>query len=441
MTKRSAQFLIAAPCSGSGKTTVSRGLMAALVRRGLTVQPYKCGPDYIDTTFHSKVCHRPSVNLDLFMASQAHVSDLYSYYAQGADVCVVEGMMGLFDGYQRNRGSSSDVAEVLDLPVILVVDAHSTAYSIAALLKGFLTFRSETHIAGILFNRIGSPHHYQLVKEACDDLDVPCLGYLPKDKALEHGSRYLGLDISEEHDDSLLDHLIEQIESHIDIPRLLQLVSRPLELREDPFRHRPAAGWHTVVMRDADSFAFLYTEHLEILSRMGRVSFLAPEENLPLPQDTDLLYLPGGYPEKHAQQLSEASLTLRSIHDYIEAGGRALAECGGMIYLSQGVHFDEAPHFVPLCQLLPFAISCRQADRKLSLGYRQFSYNGQPLRGHEFHYTQFYQKDRPDFPASAVQMLNAREQAVPTPLFRYKNLITSYTHLYWGEADLLKLFQ
>lgn len=441
MAKSIPQFLIAAPCSGSGKTTVSRGLMAAFVRRGLTVQPYKCGPDYIDTTFHSKVCQRPSVNLDLFMASQDHVLDLYSHYAQGADVCVVEGMMGLFDGYQRNEGSSSHVSEVLNLPVILVIDAHSTAYSIAALVKGFVTFRPETHIAGIIFNRIGSAHHFQLVQEACEELNVPCLGYLPKDKELEQRSRYLGLDISEQQDSSLLDHLIEQIESHINIPLLLQQVTQPIVSRQDPFRKHPALGWHTVVLRDADSFAFLYTEHLSILSRMGRVSFLAPEDNQPLPEDTDLLYLPGGYPEKHAVKLSQATTTLRSIHDYIESGGRALAECGGMIYLSQGIHYDDEPRFVPLCHLLPFAISCRKADRKLSLGYRQFDYQGQKLHGHEFHYTQFYQKDRPDFPASAVQMFNARGQEVATPLFRYKNLIASYTHLYWGEADLLQLFQ
>ena len=160
------QLLIAAPCSGSGKTTVSRGLMAALVRRGLSVQPYKCGPDYIDTKFHSSVCARPSVNLDTFMASPEHVRHLYNHYAAGADACVVEGMMGLFDGYERDRGSSSEIAALLGLPVVLVADARSAAYSIVALLDGFRHFRPETHIAGVIFNKVGSRRHADMLQDA-----------------------------------------------------------------------------------------------------------------------------------------------------------------------------------------------------------------------------------------------------------------------------------
>ena len=151
------QFLIAAPTSGSGKTTVSRGLMALFVKKGLKVQPFKCGPDYIDTKYHEAVCGRPSINLDTFMASPEHVRSLYARYSADADVAVVEGMMGMFDGYDRDRGSSAEIARLLQLPVVLVVDAKSAAYSMAPLLSGFIHFRPEIRIAGVIFNRVGRP--------------------------------------------------------------------------------------------------------------------------------------------------------------------------------------------------------------------------------------------------------------------------------------------
>ena len=179
------QFLIAAPTSGSGKTTVSRGLMALFVKKGLKVQPFKCGPDYIDTKYHEVVCGRPSINLDTFMASQEHVSSLYARYSADADVAVVEGMMGMYDGYDRDRGSSAEVARLLGIPVVLVVDAKSAAYSMAPLLSGFINFRPDIRIAGVIFNRVGSLRHYRMLQEVCEDLNVTCLGYLPKQKELE----------------------------------------------------------------------------------------------------------------------------------------------------------------------------------------------------------------------------------------------------------------
>lgn len=434
------QFLIAAPSSGSGKTTVSRGLMAALVRRGLSVQPYKCGPDYIDTKFHAAVCGCPSVNLDTFMASPEHVRCLYAHYAEGADACVVEGMMGLFDGYDRDRGSSAEIAALFGLPVVLVVDARSAAYSITALLNGFRHFRPDTHLVGVLFNKVGSQRHGALLQEACADVGLPCLGCLPKDEALVQKSRYLGLDFSQKGNGYSADYLADWIERYIDIPCLLQMVTRPLAKAESPFGKHLSGNQHTVVLRDAESFSFIYTEHLDILRRMGEVTFLNPEEDTPLPPDTDLLYLPGGYPEKHAVRLSEAKHCIGSIHDYIEQGGRTLAECGGMMYLSRGIRFDEEPTFVPLCGALPFAISCRKGERKLSLGYRKFHYQGQALRGHEFHYSQLLPEKDATWPASVAQVYDAKGQEVPTPVFRYKNLLASYTHLYWGETDILQLF-
>ena len=204
------QFLIAAPMSGSGKTTIARGLMALLTKKGYKVQPFKCGPDYIDTKFHAAVCHRPSINLDTFMATPQHVRLLFEHYGADADVCVVEGMMGLFDGYDRDKGSSYEIARVLDIPVVLVVDSRSAAYSMAAILSGIVNFRNDIRFRGVIFNKVGSEKHSTMLRQVCDDLNIECLGCLPKDASLEQGSRYLGLDFSTTADDSPLLTLIEK---------------------------------------------------------------------------------------------------------------------------------------------------------------------------------------------------------------------------------------
>lgn len=202
-------FLIAAPTSGSGKTTIARGLMALMASKGYKVQPFKCGPDYIDTKFHEAVCGRPSINLDTFMATPEHVRELFAHYGEDADVCIVEGMMGLFDGYDRDKGSSAEIAQVLDIPVVLVVDAKSAAYSMAPLLSGFMNFRKDVHIAGVIYNKVGSERHYQMLQQVCDDLGIDSLGYLPKSPALEQGSRYLGLDFSQRPETKQLQELLE----------------------------------------------------------------------------------------------------------------------------------------------------------------------------------------------------------------------------------------
>ena len=213
-------FMIAAPASGSGKTMIARGLMGLFVQQGLRVQPFKCGPDYIDTKFHEAVCGRPSINLDTFMATKEHVRELYARYGSGCDVCVVEGMMGLFDGYDRDKGSSAEIASTLGIPVVLVVDAKSAAYSMAALLQGFIGFRKDVRIAGVIYNKVGSERHFQMLREVCDDLRVECFGYLPKSPALEQGSRYLGLDFSVKAESQ---ELVRLLKEKVEWKRLLEL--------------------------------------------------------------------------------------------------------------------------------------------------------------------------------------------------------------------------
>jgi cobyrinic acid a,c-diamide synthase len=413
-------FLIAAPNSGSGKTTIARGLMALFSRKGYRVQPFKCGPDYIDTKFHAAVCGRLSINLDTFMATPEHVRDLFVGYGNDADVCVVEGMMGLFDGYDRDRGSSAEIARELDLPVVLVVDAKSAAYSMAALISGFINFRKDVRICGVIFNRVGSARHFAMLQQVCDDLGVECYGYLPKKAELEQGSRYLGLDFSEKPESKLL---IDLLEEHVQWQKLLELAAT----------HATSTPvWATscqdnghlekvLIARNEESFSFIYQENID---RLENVSFFNPERDVPCLDDVALLYLPGGYPEKHLDALVKAEATRQAIKQYAERGGCIVAECGGMMYLCEKIVTDEGEF--PMCGVLPYRITARKEDRKLSLGYRRFTLDGKEYRGHEFHYTQILGEP----PKSAAQVYNAKGDPVPTPVFRYRNVLASYTHLY-----------
>lgn len=448
------QFLLAAPTSGSGKTTISRGLMSLLVNEGFNVQPFKCGPDYIDTKFHTAVCGCPSINLDTFMASEKHVSELYAHYSADAGACIVEGMMGMFDGYDRDRGSSAEVAKLLDIPVVLVVDAKSVAYSVAPLLSGFIHFRPDIRIAGVIFNRVGSPRHYEMLQEVCEELKITCFGYLPQHTRLERESRYLGLDFSQLKETGASDPLTDLLAEHVDWRLLLEKTTLPLPPVPEKQQEK-AGGLRILVAQNDESFSFLYEEHLAILRRLGTVSFFNPEHNRPISQKTDLLYLPGGYPEDCIEELGLAWRAKESIRKYVEAGGRVLAECGGMIYLSQSIDCDLNDMEYPsesdkMVGIFPFYITNENEYRKLTLGYRQFDYNGQHLRGHEFHYTTFgkWYQDAETFeeaynfhlPPSVAQVYNAKGLPVDTPVFRHKNVIASYTHLYWGEIDVMSLF-
>ena len=415
-----ASFLIAAPTSGSGKTTIARGLMALLTSKGMKVQPFKCGPDYIDTKFHASVCGRPSINLDTFMASPAHVRELFWHYGEDADVCIVEGMMGLFDGYDREKGSAYEIAKTLDIPIVLVVDVKSAAYSMAALLSGFIHFRQDVRFAGVIYNKVGSEKHYQMLQQVCDDLQIKCLGYLPKDASLEQGSRYLGLDFSEQPE---AQKLINLLENHVDWRALTPKLIPNVGIFDSQCGNILFPVWEQKVLlaRNAESFSFVYQETID---RFSSVRFFDPETEVPSFEDIDLLYLPGGYPEKHLEALVKNEACRKAIKVFVEQGGKVVAECGGMMYLCESIVTDEGEY--PMCGVLPYRITARKADRKLSLGYRQFELDGKSYRGHEFHYTQFLG----EVPPSATQVYDAKGKPVATPVFRYKNVLASYTHLY-----------
>ncbi|MBE6245658.1 MAG: cobyrinate a,c-diamide synthase [Bacteroidales bacterium] len=429
--KEQSRFLLAAPSSGSGKTTVSVGLMDCLVRKGLRVQPFKCGPDYIDTKFHERVCHRASVNLDSFMASESHLKELLESHANGADVCVAEGMMGLFDGYQKSRGSAAEIAAILGLPVILVVDAKSAAYSIAPLLKGFMEFSANVRICGVIFNKVGSERHRKMLEDVCHDVGIEPLGFVPKVKEAENPSRYLGLDFSNMGAQTAASSLIGD---NVDIDRLLSITASDTYSNIKRAAIENPRNQKILVARNEESFSFIYAEHLDEWKKNCEVVFFNPEELFTIPPDTDLLYLPGGYPEKHLESLARQKETMESIKRFAEGGGKILAECGGMMYLCRSILSDDGEF--PMCGILPYGITARTQDRKMTLGYRQFNYNGLDFKGHEFHYTRFTDPQ----PESIVQIFDARGEKTSTPVIRIGNTIASYTHLYWGDKDILNIF-
>ena len=427
------QLLIGAMHSGSGKTTVSMGILRALVRKGLQVQPFKCGPDYIDTRFHAVATGRDSVNLDTWLASEVHVREVYGRYGTDADACVVEGVMGLFDGYDRMEGSSAAIARLLDIPVLLVVSARSAAYTMAALLRGVRDFVPGLRVAGVVFNHVGSSRHSFLLQQACDDAGLRCFGFLPKSEGLEVPSRHLGLTLAAEQQMNLwIDRAADLVEQHLDLQGLLEACTCPFAASATS--ERPVPGTLRVaVARDAAS-TFIYRENLDRLAELGPVSYFSPLAGDPLP-DADLVYLPGGYPELFARELSSQRRTMEQLGAYAEAGGRILAECGGMIYLSSFIVCVGEGSF-RMCGVLPFTATMEGA--RLQLGYRRLvDAAGGEWRGHEFHYSKL---QKPDALPSVVQQYDAREEMVTTPLYRYKNVMAGYTHLYWGEADILRLW-
>lgn len=427
-------FVIAAPSSGCGKTTFTMGLLRALTHGGLRVQPYKCGPDYIDTLFHQMASGRESVNLDTFMASSEHVKHLFQHYSADADVCVVEGAMGLYDGYDKSRGSAAEIAGLLGVPTLLVVDAKSMAYSVAALLHGIKTFK-PIHLAGVVFNRVGSESHYRHLLGACEEVGVHSFGYLSNNPLLQMPSRHLGLSLSgRETCHRFIALAAKEVEEHVDLEGLLGIgIAQTSDERKDSRAKELSARLQSVslqsktiaIARD-EAFNFTYRANIDILAEMGTIVFFSPLHDSSLPP-CDLLYLPGGYPELYASELSANSGMRHSVKAYAEQGGQVIAECGGFMYLCSAI--DGAQ----MCDVLPFKATMEGA--KLHLGYRQITVDGVSLRGHEFHYSMVNESALPNHVKAIAGQCSALEKPVDTLVYRYRNVLAGYTHWYWAEKD------
>lgn len=458
---RKPQFLIGAATSGSGKTTFTMGLLYALKSRGMNVQPFKCGPDYIDTQFHSVASGNISVNLDTWMSSERHVAGLYGSYGKDADVCVIEGVMGLFDGYDKMKGSSADISRLLDIPVILVVNAKSVAYSVAPLIHGFSTYHPGVRIAGVVFNQVSSASHYKFLKDACSDIDVPCLGYLPKDDRLKVPSRHLGLTLmAKKNIEEIASAAAGLIEEYVDIDLLLSVTDVPfvhegnfptsfsglnINTDTDAGANRP---FRISVAYD-EAFNFVYRANIDRLKCIGDVRYFSVLHTEDLP-DSDFVYIPGGYPELFAEQISRNTKLLCQLKEFSDRGGRIFAECGGFMLLSESITLSDGIKY-PMAGVFP--IGCTMEGARLHLGYRQADYHGIRMRGHEFHYSKISTKvphlsasesdglDSCGKMTSEVIQYNARGEATDTSLFRYKNTLAGYTHWYWGETDLMRLYR
>ena len=429
------QLLIGASHSGAGKTTVTLGLLRALRRKGYSIQSFKCGPDFIDPIHHKTAAGRDSINLDRYMMSDTHIRHLYDHYAADADVCITEGVMGLFDGAVRSMGSSADLAKRLGLPVILILNAKAMAYTVAPVLYGLKKFDPDLHIAGVIFNFVETASHYRLLQEACEDVRVPALGYLPANKKLKIPSRHLGLDTGDA--DDAIEAAADHLQRHLDLDHLLAAT----RVDNEPATRQTAAGQAAtetdypmipgrrtvLVARDA-AFHFLYPENIRRLQQWGDIHYFSPLESTQLPVTADLVYLPGGYPELYLSRLSGNVPLLDQLRAYAAAGGRIIAECGGMMYLGRSIA-DETGNAYPMAGILDIATGMQR--KKLSLGYRTVLLPGGTAKGHEFHYSQFEgQGNDALIPREAY---NAAGHRVDVPFFHTPSLMASYMHLYWGE--------
>ena len=392
-------LIIAAPHSGAGKTTVALALMAALRRRGLVVRAAKAGPDYIDPAFHTAVTGSPSVNLDSWAMSRELLDALAAQTADGADIVVIEGVMGLFDGAATaagQRGATADLAAHFGLPVLLVLDVARQAQSAAALVRGFAAHDPAVKVAGVILNRVGSERHRALVADAIAVLDVPVLGALPREAALALPERHLGLVQAREHSElaALIDRLAAAAERHLDlnaiVARATPVMTAGATARPIYVPALPPPGQRIALASD-QAFSFVYPHLIEAWRRAGAEIFaFSPLADEPPPDSADSCWLPGGYPELHAEALAAARRFSAGLRRFAETRP-VHGECGGYMVLGESLE-DAAGKRHAMTGLLGHATSF--ARRKLHLGYRTarlladgvLGRSGTIVRGHEFHY-------------------------------------------------------
>jgi cobyrinic acid a,c-diamide synthase len=387
-------LIVGAPRSGAGKTTVTLALLAALKRRGLEVQGAKAGPDYIDPAFHAAATGRPSFNLDSW-AMPPSLLDALVAVSSSADMLVIEGVMGLFDGIaaaSRRSGSSADLAAHFHLPVLLVLDVAGQSQSAAALLRGFVAHDSEVRIGGVVLNRVGSERHLRLVAGAIARLQIPILGSLPPDETIVLPERHLGLVQAGEHGDlaARLDRLAALAERHFDLDAIQELAAPP-RLATPAHESAIAPPGQRIALAQDAAFSFVYQHVLDGWRKAGAeiVPFSPLADETP-PESCDSCWLPGGYPELHAGSLAAAS-RFRGALAHFAATRPVHGECGGYMVLGAGLEDADGVRHA-MTGLLGHATSF--AQRKLHLGYREarlltacsIGPEGMRLRGHEFHY-------------------------------------------------------
>jgi len=444
-------MVVAGTSSGAGKTTVACGLIGALRGRGLEVQGFKVGPDYIDPSHHALASGRPGRNLDAFLSGPELIAPLVRHGSEGADVAVIEGVMGMFDG-ASGRGelaSTAHVAKLLQAPVLLVVDASAMARSAAAIVHGYRTFDPDVNVAGVIFNRVGSEHHEQLLHEAIEPLDVPVLGALRRDERVRTPERHLGLVPAVEREAGAREALValaEAVGRYMDLDEIERIARGAPRLagacwsaRSDGARAAGAraagvdveAGGVRIALASGPAFSFHYEENLELLRAAG--AELAPFDPIAdeaLPADSGALLLAGGFPEVYGAELAANAPLRAQIAAFAASGRPVLAECGGLLYLAQELDGHE------MCGALP--LRARMTDR-LALGYREavaatatpWIDAGERVRGHEFHYTQV---DGDELPAAWTLSARGRERLEG---YAHGGVQASYLHVHWAAHPQL----
>ena len=449
---RTAAFLIAAPQSGSGKTTVALAIMSALRRRGLVVAPFKCGPDFIDPGYHRLVTGRPSINLDGWMCPEAFVAETFRLHADGADVAVIEGVMGLFDGLgaSASQGSSAQVAAITGTPVLLVVNARGMAASAAALVKGFAEYDPRVRLAGVIFNNVGSDAHGELLCRAMSEAlpRIAVVGCIPRDEALAIPSRHLGLVTAEDNPlpPEYLERLADLAEQHLDLDGLLGLKIPPNHhfikgeaVPSPPIEKRGVRGISPVRIAVAQdrAFCFVYEDNLRLLREAGaQIVAFSPLDDRELPKDLNGIYLPGGYPELFAEQLAANGAMRAAILASVRNDMPVYAECGGFIYLTEGMEAAESAVDADFVSVFP--VRARMLAKRKALGYRQVAFAadsviapaGGSARGHEFHYSEIR-----EMPLQIEQCYRVTRlgQELGSEGYRFRNCLASYIHLHFGS--------
>ncbi|MFL5279520.1 MAG: cobyrinate a,c-diamide synthase [Rhodopila sp.] len=439
------RLLIAGTGSGVGKTLLTAGLIGALRRRGLTVQPFKCGPDYIDPGWHSRAAGRPCRNLDTWMLGPAAMRDSFRRGCVGADIAIIEGVMGLFDGarFDSDAGSAAEIAALLGAPVMLVLSIAGSARSAAAVALGFAGFDPDRPVAAVALNFAGSERHAMGCGAAITDATgLPVLGWLPRETALAVPERHLGLHLAVEGGaaeggsaDAVLEAAATAVAARFDLNALLRLAETApgQPVPAIPLANGLPDGPVLAVARDA-AFAFYYQDDLDLLAAAGaRLAWFSPTAGDPLPPDAAGVYLGGGYPELHARALSANTGLWRDLHALHERGAPVLAECGGFMALTGAlVDADGVRH--EMAGLVPG--ETRMTRRLAALGYREataladspLAGIGETLRGHEFHYSTWDCSAAP--PTPAWRACGTRAGAAPMPVGHAdKGLLASYLHI------------
>ena len=427
--------IVAGTHSGCGKTTLTLGIMAALRGRGIAVQPFKCGPDFIDPTLHQQITGRISRNLDVRMCGADFVRGTFAAHAPAVGISVIEGVMGLFDGGQ---GSAAHLAALLDVPVILVVDVRSAAESVAAVIKGFEILDRNIRVGGVILNRVGSQRHLQMITDAVTNhCRAQIIGALPRDRGISLPSRHLGLHMGPEMD---LDQerLAALIKEHCDLDGLLQLAStatvecKAPAPKEAAGKSQPAPSVRLGLARDA-AFCFYYQDNLDMLQQAGAVIVpFSPLHDENLPENLDGLYLGGGYPELYASRLADNATMREDILHFSRSGRPVYAECGGFMYLCKAI-VDNYGMEHPMAGVYP--VRATMGKRLRRLGYRQvkmrvpalLGIQGAICYGHEFHYSAI--DPMPDHVERAFLLEDGRCEG-----YNIQNTLAGYVHLHWGRT-------